>query len=149
MDNVNQPLDSDVSQTGNGDNSLRITDTLRRYWHSTSRWALFFAVIGFLYLGMILLSMFGISSFGGEAGYAAVLLLIVGAFVFFPTWFLFQFSQNMQKGNANRDLHATEKGFSFLRRFYQFVGIATIVLIAFYVLMFIFVIGAMVVTMGR
>ncbi|MFN0016037.1 MAG: hypothetical protein ACKVU2_15950 [Saprospiraceae bacterium] len=149
MDNVNQPLDSDVPETGNGENGLRITDTLRRHWHSTSRWALFFAVIGFLYLGIILFSSLGVSQMGSEGGYTAMLFLLVGTFIFFPTWFLFQFSQNVQKGNANRDLHATEKGFTFLRRFYQFVGIMTIVLIAFYLLMFIFLIGAMAFTMGR
>lgn len=154
MDNLNQPLDAELPEAGGKQSGLRITPSLRQNWLSASRWGLFFAVLGFLYLGLLgftLLSFAGLGTvgagnFGGaEIAVVIFMLLLVGVFVFIPTWFMFQFSQKIQKGVSGNDVHATETGFSFLRRFYQFVGILLAIVIGIYALVFLLMIFALVI----
>jgi len=137
MDNLNQPLDADLPEATGTQSGLRITSSLRQNWHAASRWGLFFAVLGFLYLGLLLFTMFSVASLGGtEAAIMIFMVLMIGTFVFIPTWFMFQFSQNIQKGVSNSDIHATETGFSFLRKFYQFAGILLAIVLGIYALIF-------------
>ncbi|MBL7796519.1 MAG: hypothetical protein JNJ90_08460 [Saprospiraceae bacterium] len=145
MDNLNQPLDADLPEAGGKQSGLRITPSLRQNWHIASRWGLFFAVLGFLYLGLLafmLLSVAGLGTVGaGNFGGAEIAVLIfmmlfVGAFVFIPTWFMFQFSQKIQRGVSSNDVQATQTGFTFLRRFYQFVGILLAIVLGMYALIF-------------
>jgi len=144
MDNPNQPLDTDLPDSEGKQSGLRITSSIRSHWHATSRWALFFAVLGFLYLGLLVFSLLSIASLstgnlgGTEVTVMIFMLLLIGVLVFIPTWFMFQFSQNIQKGVSNNDLHATETGFSFLKRFYQFIGILTVIVLGFYALLLLF-----------
>lgn len=141
MDNLNQPLDTDLPDSEGKQSGLRITSSIRRNWHATSRWGMFFAVLGFLYLGLVVLSMLSVATLGGsKAALMIFMVLFIGALVFTPTWFMFQFSQNILKGVSSNDLHATETGFSFLKRFYQFIGILTLIVLGIYGLLLLFMV---------
>ncbi|MBK9335801.1 MAG: hypothetical protein IPM98_04155 [Lewinellaceae bacterium] len=139
MDNQSQPLDADLQPGANQPHGLRISQTIRRYWYESSRWAFFFAVLGFLYLGLVLLIFSTASSKLGAAGLPVVLvLLFVGALVFPPVWFIFQFAQNIQKALRHEDNQAAAVGFQNLRRLYQFIGVLTAILLGFYGITLIF-----------
>ncbi len=139
MDNQNQPLDANFQSGSNPPEGLRITQTIRRYWYESSRWALFFAILGFIYIGLILLIFITASSKLGSAGIPIVFMLLsLSAFVLPPVWFIFQFAQNIQKALRHEDNQAAAVGFQNLRRLYQFVGVLTAILLGFYGITLIF-----------
>ncbi|MCB0534073.1 MAG: hypothetical protein H6574_05270 [Lewinellaceae bacterium] len=144
MDNQNQPLDADMDPAGENPQELIITENIRQYWTESRKWGLFFAVLGFIYLGFLLLSVLGISSMGNGGIFAGVfMLLIAGGLIFVPVWLIFQFSQNLKKGLETESIEALGLSFTSLRRLYQFAGILMIVILAFYAIMFLFMLTFM------
>ena len=139
MDNQNQPLDADMNPTGGNPQELTITENIRQYWTESRKWAMFFAVLGFIYLGFLVLTVVGMSSMGNGGVFAGVfMLLIAGSIIFVPTWLIFQFSQNLKQGLATESTPALGLSFRSLRRLYQFAGILMIIILAFYGIMFLF-----------
>ncbi|MBK8969353.1 MAG: hypothetical protein R3D58_16925 [Saprospiraceae bacterium] len=139
MDNQNQALDADLNPAGETPSGLIITENIRQYWTESRKWAMFFAVLGFIYIGFLVLSVFGISTMGNAGIFAGVFsLLIVGGIVFVPTWLIFQFSQNLKQSLASESTPALGLSFRNLRRLYQFAGIFMIIILAIYGIMFLF-----------
>ena len=136
MENQDQPLDSGM-QPEQQDSGLQITDTIRQYWRQSSQWGLFFSVLGFIYLGLLVISLLSAQSVAGF-GMSLIMLLIVGVIVFIPTWLMFKFSQEVKKGVEHDSTTNVQEGFSQLRRLYQFAGILTIVILSLYVIFFLF-----------
>lgn len=144
MDNQNQPLDADMNPAGENPQQLNITENIRQYWTESRKWAMFFAVLGFIYIGFLLLSVFGLSTLGNEGIFAGVFtLLIVGGIVFVPTWLIFQFSQNLKQSLTTESTQALGLSFRNLRRLYQFAGILMIIILAFYGIIFLFMLTFM------
>lgn len=144
MDDQNQPLDADMNPAGESPQELTITENIRQYWTESRKWAMFFAVLGFVYLGFLVLSVFGMSTMGNGGVFAGVfMLLIAGGIIFVPTWLIFQFSQNLKKGLETESIAALGLSFTSLRRLYQFAGILMIVILAFYAIMFLFMLTFM------
>ncbi len=138
MDNQNQPLDADLGAGSGPAQGLQVTPAIRQYWQETSRWALFFALLGFLYLAFIVISILwaGAKSPALLGGVFSVFL--VGALVFFPVWYIFQFAQKLRSALQTDDTAAAEESFTNLRRFYQFVGVLTIIVLALYAITLLF-----------
>lgn len=63
-------------------------------------------------------------------------IVIFGALLLAPSWFLFQFAQNLKKGLLEESTEDAATGFRNLRRMYQFLGILTAIVVGFYALMF-------------
>lgn len=139
MDNPNQPLDADFQFGSNQPDGLRITRSIRQYWQETGQWALFFAVLGFVYLGMMLLILLVASNSLGAMGIPIILaMLLVGGLMFPPVWFTFVFSRDIKKSLRQDDVAAADSGFTNLRRLYQYVGILTAIFLGFYALILMF-----------
>jgi hypothetical protein len=129
------------------------------YLNETARWAKFLAIVGFVAIGFMLLmgiffgSIFGaMSSFSG-ASYSRIglsgsslgftfLYIALAALYFFPTLYLFNFATKMQVAIRNNDQFNLNAAFKNLKSCFKFLGILTIVLIAFYVLAIIIGIAA-------
>ena len=132
MEENNNPLDSGLHAKAPIDN-LQITPVVRNTWREISYWALFLAILGFVSLGFMV-----ISTFLGEnrAGLASTVtgLLISGLLVFFPYWFLFNFAQQLRRSLELESTEAAELSFAHLSRFYQFIGILTIIVLGFFLI---------------
>ena len=135
MDNQDPTLDSDL--TNDDPQGLKITSEIRKYWKESTQWGLFFAVLGFLYVGLLLLGLLSSNSLTGF-GFGLFTLMLMGGFVFLPTWLIFQFSQKVKKALDTDHTAPAEEGFTQLRYLYQFIGILTIVGLSVYVLAFLF-----------
>ncbi len=135
MENDNLPLDHVA--TAPGQNGLKITPAIRQYWRESAQWALFFAILGFLYLGIVglMLILAAGSSRGGIIG-ALFGILILGGLVFVPTWLIYQFSRHVKDGLQHESTLLVALGFRNLRYLYQFAGILIIVLLSLYALAF-------------
>jgi hypothetical protein len=134
------------------------------YLDTTRKWTLFFAILGFIFLGVMLIVglFFGslISSFtskmsgmsgmegmegmqtaravGGFAGIMMfIVMLIIAVIYFFPLLYLLRFSKHTKNAVANLDANEMHLGFKNLKSFWRYIGIMTIVFLVIYILIFI------------
>ena len=111
---------------------------------TTRRWRMFIAVSGFIILGLIIalglitgtfLSTFNNSDTTPGIPDLLLLAIVLAAAViyFFPVFFLFRFSKHAS--NAVADLNSEEllKAFKYLKRYFVYLGILLIIVIACYI----------------
>jgi hypothetical protein len=115
-------------------------DTLKDL-EKTRKWSMFLAVLGFISIGILaiggliavlFLSVFesGLSKFGVSESLFLLPLLAFTVVYFSPVLYLYRFSKHA--GNAVRELdkEQMQKAFRYLRKYYVFIGILTIVVLA-------------------
>ena len=137
----------------NGEN-LVIDWRAKEFLKETAKWTKFLAILGFVGIGLMVLGslvmLFAPSSlmsngdfpFGGKI-FMMLLYLAFAVLYYFPISYLYQFSENTKKAIENNDNNAIRDAFEFLKSHYKFMGILTIILLAFYAIMiFIGLIGA-------
>lgn len=137
----------------NGEN-LVIDWRSKEFLKETAKWTKFLAILGFVGIGLMVLGslvmLFAPSSlmsngdfpFGGKI-FMMLLYLAFAVLYYFPISYLYQFSENTKKAIVNNDNNAIRDAFEFLKSHYKFMGILTIILLAFYAIMiFIGLIGA-------
>jgi hypothetical protein len=119
-------------------------DTLN-HLNTTRKWAMFLAIIGFIFLGLMLiiglLAGTFLSAFStGEKGLGIpeslmfIPVLIIGAIYFFPVLFLFRFSKHTSRAIQNLDKLAFKKAIKNLKAYFAYLGILIIVVLTFYIL---------------
>lgn len=137
----------------NGEN-LVIDWRSKEFLKQTAKWTKFLAILGFVGIGLMVLGslvmLFAPSSlmsngdfpFGGKI-FMMLLYLAFAVLYYFPISYLYQFSENTKKAIENNDNNAIRDAFEFLKSHYKFMGILTIILLAFYaIIIFIGLIGA-------
>jgi len=130
MENFDQPIDMGMAPSM--DDSLRITPEVRQYWKETSAWALFFAILLFIVFGLVSLAGIFLLFAGGVSGFISGIFVIAiyGVLLFFPAYFYFLFSSQMKQALITENRVLLVLAFVNLKRFYRFVGILLIVLVA-------------------
>lgn len=126
----------------------------KEFLKETAKWTKFLAILGFVGIGLMVLGslvmLFVPSSlmsngdfpFGGKI-FMMLLYLAFAVLYYFPISYLYQFSENTKKAIENNDNNAIRDAFEFLKSHYKFMGILTIILLAFYaIIIFIGLIGA-------
>lgn len=135
---------------------LQIDHQSNAYLKETAKWAKFLAVIGFIgcaliilvgiFAGSVMATAFGEmgGGFGGGMGVVmAVVYILFALLAFFPYLYLFRFANQMQVALRNNDQAALTTSFGNLKSCFKFVGILTIIVLAFYALALVFgVLGA-------
>ena len=129
-----------TEQTDKNENSLRITPTSKDNLISTSRWANFIAIVGFVMLGIMVvisISTFILTPLMGEFQdfqsipfplyLVGLIYLIYAAIGFFPYYFLYTFARKVRKGLENNDQDTFDTGLTNLRRLALFVGVLIII----------------------
>ena len=134
------------------------------YLDTTRKWTMFFAILGFIGIGLMLIfgllagsligklmgGMSSMSSMSGMEGMAParavggvasififVVLLIVAVIYFFPLLFLFRFSKHTANAVANLDANEMNLGFKNLKSYWKYLGILVIVILSIYLLVLI------------
>ncbi len=118
------------------------------YLNDTRKWTLFFSILGFIFMGIMILGViFMLTIFGSMSPMAspasgmgvmlAFFYLALGALYFFPIYYLFKFSTHSKNAIYSENSEQIELAFKFLRLHYKFIGILTIIILAIYVLIFI------------
>lgn len=128
------------------------------YLDTTRKWTMFMAILGFVFLGLMLImgllagsfmsafsskmsGMEGMEGARAVGGFASVLvfiiLLIFAVIYFFPLLYLFRFSRHTANAVANVDANEMRLGFKNLKSYWKYIGILVIVVICLYLLIFI------------
>ena len=150
-----------MEQSGNPDLfDLHLDQPSLSFLREAARWSRFLAIIGFIYCGFMVLCGLFIGSImsmmapamGGDTIFAAVGSVFMGSLIigfalllFFPAYYLFNFSSKMHKALQNNDQPVLTESLKNLKSFFKFYGVLVIVGLSFYILIFIAgIIGALV-----
>lgn len=123
---------------------LVVSNQSRHFLLYAAKWSNFLAIMGFIGLGLMVLGglivMLMGSAFSNIPGAPpmslfGIIYLAMAALYFFPTYYLYLFSQKMKNALANSSQNDLETGFENLKSFFKFMGIFTIVIMSLYVLM--------------
>lgn len=112
--------------------------------NSTRKWTTFLSVLGFIFLGLLIVAGLAASLFlttfktreanlGIPESVAIITFIVFGAIYFFPVFFLFRFSRNTRDGIQKLDHFKLIKGFNNLRLYFTYIGIMVIVVLTIYV----------------
>lgn len=147
MDNFNDLHHTNVQQN---DTNLLTNDGIL-HLRETVKWSKFFSILSIIWLTIFLISMLSLSFIGVGTAVAAdpligglgsigmiFIFLVTAAFYIYPIYALFKFSQHIRIGLDNHDnFHITE-GLRHQKGLFRYIGIITILIIGFYVLIFLF-----------
>ena len=129
---------------------LQVDATSSSYLNETAKWSKFLAIAGFVFcalligLGFLTMLTFatdlnGIGMYGAGLGVGfAMIYIIIGVLYFFPCLFLLRFASRMQVALRSNDQNSLVGGFANLKSCFKFMGILTIVILAFWVISIIF-----------
>lgn len=127
---------------------LELTKEALSNLYETRKWTHFLAIMGFIFIGFMILLGFAIKSFLSSMGegvpqmpYSSTLLgfiyLMIGLLYFFPVLYLFKFSKWMKTALVNNNPSDLNEAFKNLKAHYRFIGVLTIITLCFYVVMFV------------
>ncbi len=122
---------------------MNISEKARQSLNETRKWAYFLSILGFVFIGLIVLGGFSVGTIMNEftdeslpfPGFAlGFVYLIIGLVYFFPIYYLFKFSTNMKDALLHNTEENIESAFANLKSHYKFIGIFTLVMLAIYLL---------------
>jgi uncharacterized membrane protein YjgN (DUF898 family) len=129
---------------------LNIDQIAKTYLYETARWARFLAICGFIIVGlMVIFSIFMLMNFSniesqmeempgagsglmsGMGTIAFIFYIIIAIICFFPFLFLIRFANKMKAALVSSDQTELNESFRNLKVYYQYIGILTIIGLAF------------------
>ena len=131
------------------DRKIEMGREILDHLNSTRKWTMFLSVLGFIFLGLLIVTGLATSLFlttfktteanlGVPESMMILIFIIVGAIYFFPVFFLFRFSRNTRDAIQNLDQQKLKKGFRNLRLYFTYIGIMVIVVLTIYVVALLF-----------
>jgi hypothetical protein len=135
--------------------NLSIDPVIKSHLSETARWGKFLSIVGFVFCGLIILvGIIFISAFGnfqrtygtsesssliaGMGPMLFVIYIIIAVLYFFPCLFLLRFSNKMKAALAADNQPELTASFQNLKILFRYLGILTIIVIACYLLAFVF-----------
>lgn len=148
-------LDNQHAQEA-GDAGLQVTRDMKINWLSTSKWAMFLAILGFIYTALAFLAMLFMMpmmkmamTMSGQVELAqliesagavfVVVMMLALAVMFFIHLFHLRFATNIQRAMQYESQDAFESAWRNFRNYFRLNGIITIAMIALYVIALIFI----------
>ena len=129
---------------------LTVTKASKSYLSEIATWARFFAILGFIFIGLLLVfAFFAVPIFGtvtksqsGVPDDLGSIMLVTNVLIaivyFFPLYYLLQFSKKIKKALKTKNDQMLANAFQMLKSHYKFIGVLTIITISLYFLFFIF-----------
>lgn len=127
---------------------IEIEHETLKHLNTTRKWAMFLAIIGFIFLGLVLIIGIIAGTFmtafnTGEKDlgipdslmFIPIILLVV--LYFFPVLFLFRFSKHTSHAIQNLDKQALHKGLKYLKLYFAYIGILIILVLSVYIVVLI------------
>jgi len=137
---------------------LIVTENMRSYLYDMAGWTKFLGIIGFIFSGLMIImavgmgaifstfsQMPGMEMYGGLGSGVFTFIMVLYALLFlYPSLMLFSYAVKAKQGVLYADQLSLETGIRKLKSFFKFYGIMMIIVIAFYILIFLFaIVGGM------
>ncbi len=133
----------------NANNSLQIDTEVRKNLRVTARWAIFLAIISFIFYGLILAVIIGLITLGPsyvgpiniEAATIKVLIiyLVIIVISMIPFVAMFRFSRSTKAALTSDNQRSLVKAMKNMKIIFQFYGIMMVIIIAMYVIAIIYI----------
>ncbi|RYY35396.1 MAG: hypothetical protein EOP46_10155 [Sphingobacteriaceae bacterium] len=128
-----------------------LTEEMQYYLHQGGRWAYFLGILGFIATGFILIAALFVGTIftaisqlqpaaapiAGMGGILTVVYIGLAVFNFFFSLYLYRFGARIKQGVPYEDIEKITSALKNLKSFFKLWGIATIVIISLYILIFI------------
>jgi hypothetical protein len=122
-------------------------DTLK-HLNATRKWAMFLAIIGFIFMGLMIVIGLIAGTFltafnSGEKGLGIpesllfVPVLLLAVIYFFPVLFLFRFSKHTSHAILTLDKLEFHKAIKNLKYYFAYIGILIIIILSLYIVVLI------------
>jgi hypothetical protein len=136
---------------------VQLSNSAKDFLKETAKWAYLLSIVGFVFLGLILilaLFMFSVgsalgSAMGGMNGMGAlgamggafvgIVYILMALLYFFPILYLFKFASKTKKAIAENNTELLTNGIENLKSHYKFIGILMAIVLSFYALAIIMV----------
>jgi hypothetical protein len=133
---------------------LQLDQSAKDFLKETAKWAYFLSILGFIaivflvviaiFAGTFLAAMGNLNpamgAMGNSVGFImGIVYFLIAVLYFFPVFYLFKFATNTKAAFRDNDSEALTASFSYLKSHYKFIGVTTLVVLGFYVLMLVFV----------
>jgi hypothetical protein len=143
MENHNQPPEKSLF------GSLEIDQLGKLNLAEAAKWAKFLGIIGIFFLALLLLVgiafMFMMPAFMSNmppsspfakmgGAFFGIIYFVIAAINFYPIWAMLKFGSLIRAGIRTENQGTFNEGLIYLKRFFKFIGILTIVVIGIYVL---------------
>ncbi len=131
-------------------NELLVTSEIQTYLYTTSKWATFLAILGFIgagFMGLIglIMTLVGntISNFANSPSteifknifpFMGIFYIFIAAIYFLPSLYLFQFAEKTKKAIENNNQELLSNGLGKLKSTFKTMGILTITFIGLLIL---------------
>ena len=137
---MNDTLDTNFA----ADESTRLNAESKSHLVEAAKWAKFLAIVGFVMLALFFIASLVIlgevfsKGFNWDSigGFAVGMVMV--AVYFFPIYYMFSFARKIKKGIRESSEEDCVKGFEHLKSMFKFMGIMFVIIIALYILIFIF-----------
>ena len=131
------------------ENKLEIGSEALDNLNVTRKWTTFLSVLGFIFLGLIIVAGLATTLFlttfksqqanlGIPESLMIIFFIAIAALYFFPVFFLFRFSRNTRDAIQKHDQKKLVKGFRNLRLFFAYLGIMVILVLSVYLVLLLF-----------
>jgi hypothetical protein len=118
-------------------------DTLK-HLNTTRKWAMFLAIIGFIFLGLIIIIGLLAGTFltafsSGEKGlgipesFLFIPILLIALVYFFPVLFLFRFSKHSSHAIQHLDKLELHRAIKYLKYYFVYSGVLIIIIFSLYI----------------
>ena len=122
---------------------LEIDETAKATFLEMARWTKFLAIMGFIFLGLIMIAGIVIAMFidtmGASSPFAAfgavgtmLYFLVIAAVTFYPLYALLRFSTGIKPAVKNADKERFNKALKALKNTFKYYGIMMIIFLGIY-----------------
>jgi hypothetical protein len=128
---------------------LELPNESQFYLWETRKWGNFLGILGFIFVGLMVLGGIGMGMFSsalreygnlGFPGFGFTLLyLLMALLYFFPILYIYRFSSHMKIALQTKSADELNLAFKNLKSNFRFVGILCIVVLSIYALILLFV----------
>jgi hypothetical protein len=136
MENIRESRKIEISE-----DTLKDIDTTRK-------WTMFLAIIGFIAVGLVIISGLFAGAFltifntsEALAGFpewsSFIIVIVVGAIYLFPVFFLFRYSKYSASAVKTLDSQELHKAMRNMKAYFAYIGILIIVMIVIYFISFV------------
>lgn len=124
---------------------LNVTEYSKRNLKEISRWTMFFSILGFVFIGLMVLAGFFMGSLipklsGQEESLPfpgflfGIIYAFMGIIYFPPVLFLFKFTRGIRNALNNNNSGEMDQAFQNLKSHYRYIGILVAIILTIYIL---------------
>lgn len=148
MENYNEGFAQ--NQTGERGifNSIEVDQNGKLNLAEAGKWSKFLGILGIIFLVLMILVGLGVMVMGSavldaspemqglpfSTSILGVIYLVMALIYIYPTWALFKFGSLIRSGIRMENQAMFNEGLAYLKGFFKFVGIFTIILIGLYII---------------